>query len=81
MNYTPRSKYLLISITLFVLSLSILFMFMLALGLPYTEHPLRDFPIPTPSPTPPDFTYLLPFSQRPTDPALNILLNDQWGHA
>jgi hypothetical protein len=63
MNNTPKSKYLLISIILFIISFSILLIFMLALALPYTERPLRHFPIPTPSPTPPDFTYLLPISK------------------
>jgi hypothetical protein len=78
-NSPSRSKYLLMSITLFVLSLTILFMFMLALGLPYTERPLHDFPVPTPTPTPPEFTRLLRFSHYPTNPELNILINDQQG--
>jgi hypothetical protein len=56
MKNSPKSKYLLISITLFVLSLTILSMFMLALSLPYTERPLHNFPITTPTPTPPEFT-------------------------
>jgi hypothetical protein len=62
MNYLSRSNYLLVSIVLFILSLSILLMFMLALGLPYTERPLHTFPIPTVTATPADFSYSLPLS-------------------
>ena len=76
-----KSKYLLMSITLFVLSLTILFMFTLALGLPYTERPLRDFPIPTPTPTPPAFTQLQHFSHQQINPPLNLLIESQISYA
>jgi len=66
MNNLSRNNYLLVSIVLFILSLSILLMFILALGLPYTERPLHTFPIPTVTATPADFSY----SRSPSHPAL-----------
>jgi hypothetical protein len=81
MKNSPKSKYLLICVALFVLALAILFMFMLALGLPYTERPLHNFPFTTPTATPADFTQISRFSHHAGNPDLNIVITNQQGRA